>query len=56
MKQKKKMKQYVDKTEMLNVRNRLSAQLSRERVKCEVDFLESQTVSYERLLLKLNNQ
>lgn len=46
----------VTKRELQSSRNRLTAQLSRDRQKIELNFLKTQCINYQRLLRRLNKK
>jgi hypothetical protein len=46
----------LSKRELQSSRNRLTAQLSRDRQKIELNFLKTQCINYQRLLRRLNKK
>ena len=48
--------QKISKKELQSQRNRLTAQLSRDRQKLEMNFLKAMCVNYQRLLRKLDRK
>jgi len=46
----------LTKRELQSKRNRLTAQLSRDRQKLELNFLKMQCINYQRLLRRLNKR